>query len=213
MSVRHSGLVHKGSWVERAQAQGDLELLDSGFHITEIDLRPAVPCTCHRQVWIETYGPREQRSTLFNLTDDEAKDLSSHRKHPWIVFTEFKRPAHKPSSFLNLSSGIDTPAKGFPSGKGRSAKRVGGGKFRIEFISNLGELERFKVGFPSELVIGSKSAEIVIVCLKALGRLAPGPLYFRLLQLRRNCADPLAAIRSCRSKISSSWLSNLSAHR
>src|SRR3977135_2592094 len=100
-------------------------------------MRPAVPCTCYRQVWIETYCPREQGSTLFELTDEEAESLSSHRNHPCIIFTEFKRPARKPLSFRSLLSRIDAPAKDFPCHKATSACRVGCGELRIEFISNL----------------------------------------------------------------------------
>ena|ERR1700694_2413124 len=98
-----------------------MELLNSAFHVTEIDMRPAVPYTCYRQIWIETYCPREQSSTLFDLTDEEAESLSGHRQHPWIVFTEFKRPSREPLSFLCLLSCIDAPAKGLPCLKGTSA--------------------------------------------------------------------------------------------
>ena len=39
-------------WIQRAQAQGGMELIDRGIYVSEPNVGPTAPMSCANQIWV-----------------------------------------------------------------------------------------------------------------------------------------------------------------
>src|SRR5258707_4166097 len=99
MSISHSGLGSEDRWIQRAQTQRDLELLDRGVDFPGKKVNPPPQRSRGSLIWIQIYRPREEGRAFLDLAHYESERMSGPCKHRWIVLIEFDRPPRETSGF------------------------------------------------------------------------------------------------------------------